>query len=99
MTNREPKILKKEEAKDQIAQLVVERVVASRIRDAAGAQEPISIASSPIDSLGDTYYDLEGGSAHQERGAANDDDDDVIDIYGAVLEHFEDVKDITEEDL
>ena len=38
------------------------------------------------------------GSVRQEGGAAND-DDDVIDIYGAVPEYFEDVEDITEEDV
>ena len=58
----------------------------------------MSLISSPSDSLGEAYYDHEAGSARQEGGASND-DDDIMYIYAAVPEYFEDVEDITEEDV
>ena len=49
------------------------------------------IASSSIDSLGDAYYDLKDVvSAREEGGATNN--DDIMDLYGAVPEFFEDVE-------
>ena len=93
-----PRLLTKKEAEEKIAQLAAERALASHAKDAASAQDPISISSSP-DSLGEAYYDLEAGSARAEGGAANDEDDDVMDFHRAAPEHFEDVEDITEEDI
>ena len=97
-TRPTPRLLTKKEAEDKIAQIAAERALASHAKDAASAQDPITITSSPSDSLGDAYYDMDEESARQEGGAAND-DDDVMDIYGAVPEYFEDVEDITEEDI
>ena len=94
-----PRLISKEEADERIAQIAEERAVASQAKDAASAQDPISLISSSPDSLGEAYYDLEAGSARAEGGAANDEDDDVMDIYGAVPKYFEDVEDITEEDV
>ena len=94
-----PRLLSKEEAEEMIAKIVAERALASQARDAASAQDPISLISSSPDSLGEAYYDLEARSARAEGGVANDEYDDVMDIYGAVPEYFEDVEDITEEDV
>ena len=98
MYNRNPRLISKEEAEEMIAKIAAERAIASRARDASSAQEPIPILISPSDSLGDVYYDVEAGSVRQEGGATND-GDDITDIYEAVPEYFEDVEDITEEDV
>ena len=98
MYNRNLRLISKAEAEEMIAKIAAERALASRAKDTASAQEPISITSSPSDSLGDAYYDFKAGSARAEGGAAND-DDNVMDIYRAVPEYFKDVEDITEEDV
>ena len=98
MHNRNPRLISKEEAEEMIAKIAAERALASREKDATNAQEPISLVSSPSDSLSEAYCDLEVRYARQEGGVATD-DDDVMDIYGAVPEYFEDVEDITEEDV
>ena len=98
MYNRNPRLISKEEAEEMISKIAAEWALTSRARDASSAEEPISLISLPSDSLGEAYYDLEAGSAHDEGGATND-DDDVMDIYGAVPEYFEEVEDITEEDV
>ena len=85
MYNRNPRLISKEEVEEMIAKIADEQALASRAKDAASAQEPISIMSSPSDSLGYAYYELEAGLARAEGGATND-DDDVMDIYGAVPE-------------
>ena len=68
MHNHNPILISKEEAEEMIAKIAAERAVASRARDASSAQEPISLLSSPSDSLGEAYYDLEVGSARDEVG-------------------------------
>ena len=98
MHERNPRLISKAEAEEMIAKIATERALSNRAKDASSAQEPISLISSPSDSLGEAYYDLEAGSARDEGGAAND-EDDVMDIYGAIPEYFEDVEDITEEDV
>ena len=67
MHNRNPRLISKEEAEEMITKIAAKRAVASRARDASSAQEPIPILSSPSNSLGDAYYDLEAGVCSSRR--------------------------------
>ena len=69
MYNRNPRIISKKEAHEMIAKIAAERALASHAKDVASGQEPISLISSPSNSLGEAYYDLEAGSSRQEGGA------------------------------